>query len=239
MPLGCLAASLRLHVASLAVLFHHGCACLSVSQSSGSGRKLYQPSFFFFSFFLFSRCDFLLPQGRLVIRLRAPPTWRLPTPSILSSQITPATASEKSSYLEAANVINPQQPDHTSHRVCEFLLPGGCRRHPSRAARSHQPLCLEPLPFPELEPDGCLRPLPFPGHEPGGCLEPLPFPKLNPEDVLNLCPSQSLNPKGALNLCPSQSWNPPVVTVSGTSKSRRRPYWSPPMSTLYNYYWSS
>jgi len=173
MPLGCLAASLRLHVASLAVLFHHGCACLSVSQSSGSGRKLYQPSFFFFSFFLFSRCDFLLPQGRLVIRLRAPPTWRLPTPSILSSQITPATASEKSSYLEAANAIHPEQPDRTSHYVC------------------------------------------------------------------SLCPSQSLNPKDVLNLCPSQSLNPPAVTVSGTSKSRYRPYRSPPTSTLHSYYCSS
>jgi len=129
--------------------------------------------FFFFSFFLFSRCDFLLSQGRLVIRLRAPPTWRLPTPSILSSQITPATASEKSSYLEAANAIHPEQPDRTSHYVC------------------------------------------------------------------SLCPSQSLNPKDVLNLCPSQSLNPPAVTVSGTSKSRYRPYRSPPTSTLHSYYCSS
>jgi len=163
----------------------------------------------------------------ILFPLRISPTWR-----------PPRHPSANTSYLEAASVIHPQQPDHTSHRVCEFLLPGGRQRHPSRAARSHQPLCLEPLPFPELEPDGCLRPLPFPGHEPGGCLEPLPFPKLNPEDVLNLCPSQSLNPKGALNLCPSQSWNPPVVTVSGTSKSRHRPYRSPPTNSLHNYYWS-
>ena len=110
MPPGCLAASLRLHVASLAVLFHHGCACLSVSQSSGSGSQLYQPSFFF-------RYEFLLPGGRHVTRLRVPPTWRLPTPPILSSQITQATASANTSYLEAANVIHPEQPDHTSHYV--------------------------------------------------------------------------------------------------------------------------
>jgi len=60
----------------------------------------------------------------------------------------------------------------------------------------------------------------FPELDSEGCLEP--------KDVLNPCPSQSLNPKDVLNLCPSQSLNPPVVTVSGTSKSRHRPYRSPP-----------
>ena len=100
-PSGRLAASLRLHVASVAVLFHHGCACLSVFQSSGSGSKLYQPpSFLFFCF----RCEFLLSGGRQrhpssaarsiqPPRLRIPPTWTPPTSSIPSSQITPATIS--------------------------------------------------------------------------------------------------------------------------------------------------
>ena len=98
-----------------------------------------------------------LPAILLFFPLRIPPTWR-----------PPRHPSANPSYLEVANVINPQQPDHTSHRVCEFLLPGGCRRHPSRAARSHQPLCLKPLPFPELEPEGCLEPLPFQELEPTG-----------------------------------------------------------------------
>ena len=112
MPQGCLAASLRLHVASLAVLFHHGYACLSVSPSSGSGSKLYQPPSFLFSAANFSYleaatspvCEFLLPGGcqrhpslaaksHKPPRLRIPPTWRPPTPSIPSSQITPATMS--------------------------------------------------------------------------------------------------------------------------------------------------
>ena len=108
-------------------------------------------------------------QQALSAILRPSPTWR-----------PPRHPSAKSSYLEAANVIHPQQPDHTSHRICEFLLPGGRQRHPSRAARAHQPQCLEPLPFPELVTEGCLGPLPFPELDPEGCLEPLPFPELEP-----------------------------------------------------------
>ena len=142
-------------------------------------------------------------------------------------------------YPEAANAIRPQQPDHTSHRVCEFLLPGGRQRHPSRAARPHQPLCLEPLPFPGLEPEGCLEPLPFPGlepegfleplpftefepegfleplpfteFEPEGCLEPLPFPKLDPEGCLEPLPFQELKPEGCLEPLPFPELEPTGV----------------------------
>jgi len=118
---GCLAASLRLHVASLAVLFHRGCAffvCVPVFR---------QPA---------------LPATRLFSPLRIPPIWR-----------PPHHPSANFPYLEAANVIHPQQPDHTSHYAFQSgLIP-------------------EPLPFPELEPGGSLmffEPLPFPGLEPNG-----------------------------------------------------------------------
>jgi len=103
---------------------------------------------------------------------RVPPTWRAPTPSTPSSKTTPATAS--ASYLDAANAIHLQQPDHTSHRICEFLLPGGRQSHPSPAARSHQP-------------------------------------------------SYELEPKGRYRL-------------RNVTKSRHRPYRSPPTCTLHNYY---